>query len=101
VNANHYEVKAARVKKASEMIAIADRFPGTTSWNFNLDPTNPNEAPGKTHRKGANVLFCDGHVEWFLQTELMNVNRTDPIGARNIRRWNNDNSLTLPGSYMP
>lgn len=87
------ELKAARVRKASEMIAIADRFPGTTQWNYNLDPSNPNEMPGKTHRKGANVLFCDGHVEWFLLKQLLNVTSTDSNGSQMNRMWNNDNNL--------
>jgi prepilin-type processing-associated H-X9-DG protein len=41
--------------------------------------------PGKRHNRGANIVFCDGHVEharqkkWLAQTEQ----------AR--RRWNHDN----------
>ncbi len=93
INDSVRELKAARVKKASEMIAIADRYPGTTSWNFNLDPSNPNEMPGKTHRKGANVLFCDGHVEWFPLKKLLNIQSTDSNGSQMNRLWNNDNEL--------
>jgi len=75
------------------MIAIGDRYPGTTSWNYNLDPSNPNEMPGKTHRKGANMLFCDGHVEWFPLKTLLNVQSTASNGSIMNRLWNNDNEV--------
>lgn len=70
-------LKSSRVKYPAEMIAIADNHP-TGAWDYNLDPTtgtaatNPNtEAPGDVHDGGANVLFCDGHVDWYLQRDLI------------------------------
>ena len=42
------------------------------------------EWPSRRHRGGSQVLFCDGHVEWFKQQPI--VEETDT--AR--RRWNND-----------
>ena len=64
------EQKAARVRKAAEMIAIAD---GTVdgAWDYNLDPVSAAEFPGKIHKNGANVLFCDGHVTWYAQREIV------------------------------
>ena len=64
------EQRASRVRKAAEMIAIAD---GTVDgvWDYNIDPVDPAEFPGKIHKKGANVLFCDGHVTWYSQQELV------------------------------
>lgn len=64
------EQKASRVRKSAEMIAIAD---GTVdgAWDYNIDPVTPSEFPGKIHKKGCNVLFCDGHVAWYEQQEIV------------------------------
>ena len=40
--------------------------------------------PGRSHRGGANVLFCDAHVDYGNQGKW--IERTD----RARRRWNND-----------
>jgi prepilin-type processing-associated H-X9-DG protein/prepilin-type N-terminal cleavage/methylation domain-containing protein len=64
------EVKAARVKKPAEMIAIADNTPDR-NWDMNVDPFNPTEAIGKIHKGGGNILFADGHVQWYPQQEMM------------------------------
>ena len=86
------ELKASRVRAAAEMIAISD---GTAdgSWDFNIDPTEPAQFPGAVHRGGANVLFCDGHVQWLSQSELVNIDPNTPGGARMNRMWNNDNQV--------
>jgi len=95
------ELKASRVKKAAEMIMIADNTPDG-SWDFNIDPTDPKEAPGKIHKGGANVLWCDGHVTWQAQQEICLFDVTNPnikfprsLSAgpwpRIARLWNSDN----------
>jgi prepilin-type processing-associated H-X9-DG protein/prepilin-type N-terminal cleavage/methylation domain-containing protein len=89
------EVRASRVKKGADMIAIADNTCDGI-WDYNIDPlpNQVNEWPGKIHNKGANVLFCDGHVEWFSQKELVNVGPAmgGTIAQKQMRRrWNNDN----------
>jgi prepilin-type processing-associated H-X9-DG protein/prepilin-type N-terminal cleavage/methylation domain-containing protein len=88
------ELKASRVKKVSEMIAIADN---TTdgSWDYNIDPRpqDSGEFPGKIHRGGSNVLFCDGHVDWYAQKDLINIKSSDPRGSAMNRMWNNDNEV--------
>ena len=88
------ELKAARVKRASEMIAIADNT-GDSIWDFNIDPRNnqQNEWPGKIHSNGANVLFCDGHVQWFLQKELVDFSGPGTMSPNMNRMWNNDNQV--------
>ena len=88
------EVRAGRVKKASEMIAIADN---TTDgfWDYALDPWEPREYPGKIHRNGANVLFCDGHVDWFAQKELIRPDPNTGPGSAMNRMWNADNQVAL------
>ena len=87
------EMRASKVRKASDMIAIADNWTDSR-WDFNVDPLDPYEWPGKIHNRGANVLFCDGHVTWHTQKELTDVG---PAGAGSINqrqmraKWNNDN----------
>jgi prepilin-type processing-associated H-X9-DG protein len=85
------ELKASQVKKAAEMIAIADNT-GAGAWKFNIDSTQSDQYPSKIHRGGANFLFCDGHVEWHLQKEMTNLNPVVPAHINIIRLWNNDNS---------
>ncbi len=48
-------------------------------------------APATVHRGGANILFCDGHVQWYLQADL--VCRTPLVAedAAKQRMWNADN----------
>lgn len=86
------ELKASRVKVASEMIAIADNTADGV-WDYNIDPFNKNEYPGKIHNNGANVLFCDGHVEWFAQGTL--VEFASPQTYPVARMWNNDHKIHL------
>jgi prepilin-type processing-associated H-X9-DG protein/prepilin-type N-terminal cleavage/methylation domain-containing protein len=88
---NVKELRTSKVKSASDMIAIADSFTNK-SWDWNIDPS-PDQAdqwPGKIHNKGANVLFCDGHVEWHTQKELVTL-RINGQPAPMASRWNNDN----------
>ena len=88
-------VHASRVLAPADMIAIADSTPDGI-WDIAIDaPVSPEDGiglprgfPGSIHRGGANVLFCDGHVQWFLQREL--VNYSGPDGAMRRRRWHND-----------
>jgi prepilin-type processing-associated H-X9-DG protein len=89
------EVSAGRVRRPSDMIAIADSGEDENSspgaWDELIVPLNwPAETyrqqwPGSRHRKGANVLFVDGHVEPILQSELVKP------AKRMRQRWNNDN----------
>ena len=102
------EVRAGQVKAASDMIAIAE---STTdrSWDWNIDPLQADQWPGKIHGvnkrnaksppadnkpgdpyRGGSVLFCDGHVEFRTQREMITMReggQPTPMAAR----WNNDN----------
>ena len=92
------ELKAARVKSASEMIAIGDRverFNG--GFSFNIDPSQVDEQPGDIHRGGANILFCDGHVEWFAQKVLTKIDPAVPEYSQMNRMWNNDHQVHQTG----
>ena len=87
------QLKASRVRKPAEMIAITDAL-GLQQWDYNIDPGFADEYPGNQHFKGCNVLFCDGHVVWYLQADLIvpgyvtTTQRLQQICAM----WNNDNS---------
>jgi prepilin-type processing-associated H-X9-DG protein len=87
------ELAAGRVKRPAEMIAIAD---GTADRAYDVcigpQPRDATVLPGKCHGGGANVLFCDGHVQWYLQEDLHCADGDDSDADRRKRRmWNNDN----------
>jgi prepilin-type processing-associated H-X9-DG protein len=88
------EMRASRVRYPSWMIAIAD-----TSVDGLWDPVicpsvdNPLLWPGDIHRGGANVLFCDGHVQWYPRDELVNIQDRE----HNERRWRWNNT----GPWLP
>jgi len=97
VNATNRELKASRVKVASEMIAIGDSAAGGGEWNFNLDPLEAPQNPSKIHRQGANILFCDGHVTWYRQKDLITISSTASGESSQMNRmWNNDHEV-FPG----
>ena len=82
-----------QVKVPCDMIAVIDATPTTVDRGGDHDaddityPLNllDEVAVAPRHNKGANAVFCDGHVEFGKLTAW--IKRTD--GAR--RRWNNDN----------
>jgi len=95
------EVHATRVKVPAQMIAVAD----TTAdglWDFAISPIHGAALhyPGRIHSGGANVLYCDGHVEWHLQDDLILPTPAD-VGfgwiryAEISRMWNNNNRYEL------
>jgi prepilin-type processing-associated H-X9-DG protein len=90
-------LRASRVKVPSEMIAIADSNANGHA-DIAIHPTGVRESnlwPGDVHNHGANVLFCDGHVQWYLQKDLILESTTDSWKdsfRRSLvaRMWNND-----------
>jgi prepilin-type processing-associated H-X9-DG protein/prepilin-type N-terminal cleavage/methylation domain-containing protein len=90
-NPNAKEIRASNVRRSTEMIAIMD---GTTDgvWDFNVDPENRTEHPARIHSNGSNVLFCDGHVLWFRQKDLIWEPGQTMLKRQTIgRMWNIDN----------
>jgi len=94
----HRELRASRVKVPSQMIAVTDStVDGGMDFAivpargpFNLLPSPP--WPGRVHRGGANVLFCDGHVQWYVQSDLLpSHGYTSGSDPQKRRMWNNDN----------
>jgi prepilin-type processing-associated H-X9-DG protein/prepilin-type N-terminal cleavage/methylation domain-containing protein len=66
------ELKATRVRLPAQTIAIADvTADGRGDFWISPIPTAAGEPPGAVHRGGANVLFCDGHVQWYHQRDLV------------------------------
>jgi prepilin-type N-terminal cleavage/methylation domain-containing protein/prepilin-type processing-associated H-X9-DG protein len=97
-SAKFQEVKASQVRKAAEVIMIADNTPDG-QFDFNIDPLDPFEAPGSIHKGGANILWCDSHVSWKHQKELVLYDLKNPTikyPSSNSRwdmiapQWNND-----------
>ena len=93
------EVPASRVKVASEMIAIADSEVDGW-WDLIVSPLRQDPRtkygglgpwPGRIHGGGANVLFCDGHVQWYLQADLLVDEVPFPKDFPKRRMWNIDN----------
>ena len=93
------ELKVSRVRRAADMIAIADNTPDG-NWDFCIDPRDRTQAPAPIHKGGANFLWCDGHVTWMLQKEYIlfdpkNVNINYQPGTPPFNKiapmWNNDN----------
>lgn len=92
---NQGELKVEQVKRPSDMIAIVDS--GTDAkdsspgiWDELVSPMKypgdpgRQQLPGERHSRGANVLYCDGHIEWTLRKKLVEPSK----GMR--QRWNND-----------
>ena len=111
------ELKAARVRMPAEMIMIADRVPSSwvykgvgsfrvaptnvvTKYNYNIDPTTVTEWPSAIHHGGSNVLFCDGHVAFALQYDLVNVNAGGSSVPPATAGWQH-NRMIWNNSYFP
>lgn len=98
---SHGQVKFTQTRKPAELILVTDNTPDGR-FDYNVDPLDRAEFPGDVHRKGSNVLYCDGHVTWSLQQDLILVNlktntvfsNVGPNGgeyAKHARQWNRDN----------
>ena len=85
-------LRASRVKLPSEMIAIADTTADGQA-DCSVSPIPDAQVimwPAKVHSGGANVLFCDGHVQWYLQKDIAFSDWTDPRNLAIRRMWNNN-----------
>lgn len=84
------DVPANRVANPADMIAIGDsngdgKQDGLISFVRPFATSPVPFAPGDLHKRGANIVFCDGHVEWQKQAKWIEL--TEAVA----RRWNNDN----------
>lgn len=93
------ELPAGRVKRPAEMIAIADTtVDGEQDFLIWPDILDDPEWPGKVHRGGANVLFCDGHVQWYLQTDLVMLPDSNGDHVKRLHRMWDNNPVNPDGS---
>lgn len=82
-----------------QTIEITDRqdTTGTFYWGYESKPLlNYGELPypSNIHSNGSNALFCDGHVQWYLQSVVGNV-----LGPANLpmnMKWNYDHQYHTP-----
>jgi prepilin-type processing-associated H-X9-DG protein/prepilin-type N-terminal cleavage/methylation domain-containing protein len=93
------QVRVGRVRRPAEMIAIADTFAnGYLDFAIVPEPSHTWAHPGRIHNGGANVLFCDGHVQWLHQKELVIATTPAPgDNARKARMWNRSNDAAPYG----
>ena len=86
------ELRLSRVTSPAEMIAVADSTADGKA-DFFIQPFVEVRftIPGRVHNGGANVLFCDGHVQWHPQRDLTfsSLDRTEDQ-AWKWRMWNYD-----------
>jgi prepilin-type processing-associated H-X9-DG protein/prepilin-type N-terminal cleavage/methylation domain-containing protein len=85
------------VRRPSEFIIMADTT-ANGSEDFRIAPDNTSlgvgaeDVIGNVHSGGANVLFFDGHVQWYLETDIRIQTRPPiPQEAAKQRLWNADN----------
>jgi prepilin-type N-terminal cleavage/methylation domain-containing protein/prepilin-type processing-associated H-X9-DG protein len=90
-------IAASRIKVPEDMIAVTD---SNADGNFDFETfgfaSMTNIVPGRVHAGGVNALFCDGHVTWYRQDELLVTDYFDPKQFPRMRRWNNDHDVMLP-----
>ncbi|GIK17291.1 MAG: hypothetical protein BroJett003_22550 [Planctomycetota bacterium] len=100
------EVPVEAVVNPADMIAIGDsRGDGDDDHVIYGRPKfvpggdwPQNRWPGERHRQGANIVFCDGHVEWDRRDNWVTAKSLPNPEARGRgytltaqRRWNSDN----------
>jgi prepilin-type processing-associated H-X9-DG protein/prepilin-type N-terminal cleavage/methylation domain-containing protein len=93
------ELRANRVRRPAEMIAIGDSS-ADGGYDFFIGPERGKVfemVPGKVHPKGvhgggANLLFCDGHAQWYRQEDVTVEHNTAPTPEDSYKRrmWNFD-----------
>jgi len=88
-----HHIKESQVVAPSDMIAFCDGNDSVRGWNFTVVPTwgftwndglFESFGPTRRHNGGANVLFCDGHIEYGKYRKW--VEHRDDV----MRRWNRD-----------
>ncbi len=79
------EAKVSEIAVPSDMITLADSKSDFV-WDTAIDPISDgvSEQPSKRHFGGSEVLFSDGHVEWYKLSRLIDNS------ARTRAKWNSD-----------
>ena len=86
-------LRATAVRRQSEFILMGDaKVDGDRDTEISPFAGAPDEGfVGDVHRGGANILFLDGHVQWYLRSELTVKYRPIAEEAVKQRMWNADN----------
>src|SRR5438034_10522406 len=83
--------RATSVKNPCEFIIVADTA-ADGYGDLNIRPISSgllvDDSIGSIHRGGANVLFCDGHVQWYLRKDVTVPRPAVPEDAPKQRLWN-------------
>lgn len=89
-----HNVRESQIREPEDMIAVGDSQ-SDFYWDHliypvidapqDLDWLGSQTFPSRRHVGGANMVFCDGHVEYGKQTSWTAETESDR------RRWNNDN----------
>ena len=86
------EIRISRIFSPGDLIAIGDSTPDGI-WDGVIDPNDKPgylvEAPGDRHSGGLNIVFCDSHVEYWLQDEAL-VRPGEDGDLSRASHWNND-----------
>jgi prepilin-type processing-associated H-X9-DG protein len=82
---------------ANQIVPPGTAVAGLFFSSSGFDPCSADHGswPGKSHERGANMVFCDGHVQFARQTNWLS--RTDPARSR----WNNDHQPHPETWYRP
>lgn len=99
---NPRELRSNRVRKPERMVAITDaNADGNGDFAVKPDPYwGALARPGPIHNGGTNVLFCDGHVQWYPQKEILVTYDTYVPSEHEARRmWNNDYRVNAGDAY--
>ena len=79
-------IRESVVKTPSDMIAFGDvAYLSGRVFNLGSEFQDPTWFDFRNHESGANIVFCDGHLEFASRK------RVDPKDEMQRRRWNNDN----------
>jgi len=87
--------KVSSMRCPSEFIMMGDTFANGNN-DFELQPNEHSLVEalglivGNIHRGGANIVFGDGHVQWYLQSDLVVKLPVGPEDAPKQRLWNLD-----------
>jgi prepilin-type processing-associated H-X9-DG protein/prepilin-type N-terminal cleavage/methylation domain-containing protein len=91
-------LRATSVRSPSEFIVVADTV--VDGWEDCLirfvNSVPFSSTIGSIHRGGANVLFCDGHVQWYLQKDVVCQWPVVAEEAAKQHMWNADNQPSRP-----
>ncbi len=99
--ASSWVLPAASVRASSEFILIADstvngsRDCEIAPYDTSLGAPNDNII-GNIHRGGANVLFLDGHVQWYLRSDVTTKYPPTAGESAKQRMWNADGAPSQP-----